>query len=175
MRRLLLLAGLFALAGPGLTVARADDLVLETFFEGRTIAQGSFSAINGTRRSFDVVLNGRWNGRVLTLVEDFHFADGEKDRKTWRFEKLGDGRYRGTREDVRGDTQVSVKGGTATFSYLVDLDPGPDENLVRFHDTMVLRRDGTVLNTALVTKYGIPVARSRVEFRRPRDTGLSPK
>ncbi len=166
MKRLLLLAGIFAF-GLGASTVHAEDLVLERYFAGHTVADGSFSAINGVKRTFNVNLDGRWNGRVLTLVEDFRFADGEKDRKTWRFEKLGPGSYRGTREDVRGDTQVRVKGDTATFSYLVDLDSGPGENLVRFHDKMVLRPDGTVLNTAWVTKFGLPVALTRVAFRRP--------
>lgn len=146
--------------------ALAKDLVLEKFFAGRTQAEGTFSAITGTKRSFTVDLSGRWNGRVLTLVEDFRFADGERDRKTWRFEKLGTGLYRGTREDVRGDTLVTVKGNTATFSYVVELDPSAGENLVRFSDTMVLRDDGTVLNTARVTKFGFPVANTQVQFRR---------
>lgn len=167
MIRTLLFAGLLAFVGLGAPSVQAKDLVLEKFFAGRTVAEGSFSAINGVKRSFTVDLTGRWNGGVLTLVEDFRFADGEKDRKTWRFEKLGPGSYRGTREDVRGDTQVSVRSDTATFSYIVDLDPGAGENLVRFRDTMVLRGDGTLLNTAWVTKFGFPVALTRVEFRRP--------
>ncbi|WP_371346020.1 DUF3833 family protein [Ancylobacter sp. IITR112] len=167
MKRMLFFAGLFAFAGCGASTVQARDLVLEQYFAGPTVAEGSFSAINGVKRSFTVQLNGRWNGDVLTLVEDFRFADGEKDRKTWRFQKLAPGRYLGTREDVRGATEVSVKGNTATFSYLVDLDSGPGENLVRFHDKMVLRDDGTVLNTAWVTKFGFPVALTRVEFRRP--------
>ena len=165
--RTLLFAGMLAFVGLGTSSVQARDLVLEQFFAGRTVAEGSFSAINGVKRTFTVDLDGRWNGHVLTLVEDFRFDDGEKDRKTWRFEKLGPGRYRGTREDVRGDTLVSVKGDTATFSYVVDLDAGADENLVRFHDRMVLRDDGSVLNTAWVTKYGFPVALTRVAFRRP--------
>lgn len=159
-------AGLVAFLMLAAHPARADELVLERFFAGRTKAQGTFSAITGTKRTFTVDLTGRWNGRVLTLVEDFRFSDGEKDRKVWRFEKLASGLYRGTREDVRGDTLVTVKGGTATFSYVVDLDPGAGENLVRFSDTMILRDDGTVLNTARVSKFGIPVASTRVEFRR---------
>lgn len=40
------------------------------------------------------------------------------------------------------------------------------KNKVRFHDTMTLRGDGTVLNTAYVTKFGFPVAWTRVEFWR---------
>ena len=96
----------------------------------------------------------------------FRYADGERDRKTWRFRKIAANQYRGTREDVVGDTLVTITGDTARFSYLVDLDPGGKPNLVRFHDTMRLGADGAMLNKALVTKFGLPVAKTRVEFRR---------
>ena len=44
------------------------------------------------------------------------------------------------------------------------LDPANKANKVRFHDKMVLQPDGTVLNTALVTKFGFPVAVTEVNF-----------
>ncbi len=57
-----------------------------------TKATGSFSAINGVKRNFTVDLRGKWNGKTLTLREDFVFDDGERDTKTWRFTKIGEGR-----------------------------------------------------------------------------------
>lgn len=146
--------------------ASARDFRLEDYFRGTTTAEGQFTAINGVRRAFRVDLHGRWNGRVLTLVEDFTYADGERDRKTWRFRKTGPGLYRGTREDVIGETEVRIVGDTARFSYDVYLDGEAQKNRVHFSDTMRLRPDGTVLNTAWVSKYGFPVARTRVTFSR---------
>jgi len=150
----------------GLVPATAGDFSLEGYFAGRSSAVGSFSAINGVKRRFTVDLLGKWNGKTLTLVEDFVYDNGERDRKTWRFEKIATDRYRGTREDVIDETLVTISGGTARFSYLIDLDPTGKGNRVRFHDTMRLRDDGTVLNTALVTKFGLPVGLTRVEFAR---------
>lgn len=137
---------------------------LESYFSGHTKATGSFRAINGVHRTFKVDLHGTWNGRTLKLVEDFRYADGERDRKTWRFTKTGADTYTGTREDVIGETKVHIYGNVAKFSYNVLLDGKGGSNKVRFHDTMRLKPDGTVLNTAWVTKYGLPVARTRVEF-----------
>ncbi|GAA2853015.1 uncharacterized protein DUF3833 [Aminobacter aminovorans] len=150
----------------GLAPAAAGDFTLEGYFAGKTSAVGSFSAINGVKRKFTVDLMGKWNGKTLTLVEDFAYDDGERDRKTWRFERVARGKYRGTREDVIGETLVTISGNTARFSYLVDLDASNKSNRVRFYDTMRLQDDGTVLNKALVTKFGLPVALTRVEFRR---------
>jgi hypothetical protein len=143
----------------------AADFSFERLFAGRTVAEGSFSAINGVKRSFDVDLTGRWNGKVLTLREDFHFSDGERDTKTWRFTKTGPKSYEGTREDVIGKVPIYVEGKTARFSYLVYLDK-ERTNKVRFHDTMTIQPDGSIRNVALVTKFGFPVAITRVNFKR---------
>ena len=160
-----LLASMLTIAVPA--AAGASDFTLEGYFTGVTRAAGSFSAINGVKRTFDVRLKGRFNGQLLTLVEDFVYADGEKARKTWRFSKKGAGLYTGTREDVVGMTTVRISGDTAKFTYLVDLDEGPGTNIVRFYDTMTLSADGkTIKNRALVTKYGLPVARVKVDFDR---------
>ena len=144
--------------------AHAADLQLEDFFRGKTYAYGSFGAINGTSRKFAVDLTGRLRGNVLTLREDFRYDDGERDTKTWIFTRTGPNTYSGTREDVRGKTTVRISGNTARFTYLVDLNPGGKPNIVRFHDKLVLKDDGTLRNTAWVTKFGFPVARVRVNF-----------
>jgi hypothetical protein len=153
--------GLVALAGS----TQASGFAFERVFIGKSIAKGKFSAINGVRRQFDVDLTGRWNGRVFTLREDFTFSDGERDTKTWRFTKTSPTTYEGTREDVVGKTLVKIDGRTARFTYLVYLDK-QKTNKVRFHDTMTLQADGTVKNTAFVTKFGFPVAITRVNFSR---------
>ena len=148
-------------------MAVASELRLETFFEGRTTAKGSFTTITGFERSFTLELHGRWDGRTLTLREDFLYDDGETDTKTWRFTQIGWNTYSGTREDVIGETTVSVIGNRGYFNYLVDLDPGPGRNVVRFYDTLTLSDDGqTLVNTANVFKGPLPVARARVTFSR---------
>ncbi len=147
-----------------LSPAMSRDFRLEEYFAGHTVAVGHFGAINGISRSFKVDLLGRWNGKVFSLQEDFRYADGEKDRKTWRFNRTAPGVYTGTREDVVGDAKVTIDGDTARKTYLVDIAPGPKENIVRFHDTIKRQPDGSLLNTAWVSKYGFPVATVRVVF-----------
>lgn len=160
------LVGLTVMLFSNAAVASASDFTLESYFTGRTKAVGRFSAINGVRRDFTVDLKGTWDGKTLVLVENFLFSDGLRDRKTWRFTKTAQGQYLGTREDVSGDTVVTIEGNVAKFSYLVALDPQNPTNLVRFHDTMILQSDGSVVNKALVTKYGFPVGVTRVTFQR---------
>ena len=146
--------------------AHAADLRLEDFFRGKTYAYGTFGAINGTSRSFRVDLTGTMRGDVLKLREDFRYDDGERDTKTWVFTRTGPTTYSGTRDDVLGETTVRISGNTAHFTYRVDLDPDGKPNIVRFFDTLVLKNDGTLRNTALVTKFALPVARVKVNFAR---------
>lgn len=166
MKRLLLSLSLLTVLSVASPVF-AKDTMMEAFFRGTTTATGSFSAINGVKRQFDVVLTGRVRGNRLTVREDFVYSDGERDRKTWRFVRTGPVTYSGTREDVIGTTTLKVEGNTARFTYLVDLDPGPGKNVVRFFDKMVLSGDGrSISNTATVWKYVFPVARVKVDFKK---------
>lgn len=162
----LLAAGVSLLLGTAGAQAQAPNLQLEEFFKGRTYAYGWFGAINGTSRRFKVVLDGRWNGEVLTLREAFEYEDGEKDVKTWRFRKTGPATYIGTREDVIGETVVTLDGPRATFAYDVNLTPKAAPTIVRFSDTLFLPGDGTLRNTAWVSRWHLPVARVNVNFAR---------
>lgn len=146
--------------------AAARDLTLEGFFKGKTYAYGKFSAINGVSRSFRVDLTGRWDGKVLRLREDFVYTDGERDTKTWVFRKTSPTTYIGTREDVIGETLVTVSGNRADFAYSVNLNPKGEPNVVRFSDTLILEADGTLRNTAWVSKWLFPVAHVKVNFAR---------
>lgn len=160
-------AAILALTFTTAASVSGDDLRLETFFKGRTTATGSFKAITGQSRTFTVDLHGRWDGKTLTLREDFIYDDGEKDTKTWRFTQTGWNTYSGTREDVIGTTRVTVINNKAYFDYVVDLAPGPKKNLVKFYDTLILSEDGkTLANTARVFKGPLQVAKVRVDFTR---------
>lgn len=164
--RILIAATLLQMAA--VAGASAADLRLEKYFAGHTVAKGHFGAINGVSRDFTVKLTGTSSGKTFSLREDFRYADGETDRKTWRFTRTGPDTYRGTREDVVGDTEVKITGQTARFTYLVNLSPKGKANIVRFHDSMVVQADGSMINNAWVTKYGFPVARTHVVFTRQR-------
>lgn len=144
--------------------ARTFDLV--TFFTGRTVGEGAFrSGIAGIDRPFKVFTRGTWNGRTLTLVEDFEFADGERDRKTWRFTRVSPGRYTGTREDVIGTADVFQEGKTVRLNYSADV-RGKDGRTTRldFADVIAYLDDRRVLNRATVSLAGLPIGEVDLAF-----------
>lgn len=143
---------------------RATDppLALEAFFPGVSTGNGVFvNAWTGAERRFRVRIDGAWDGRTLTLVEDFDYDDGEKDRKTWRLRRLPDGSFSGTREDVVGEARAT-EGRVVRLQYKVNLAGWT----LGFSDVLALRADGTLLNRATVSKWGIRVGQVDLVLRK---------
>jgi hypothetical protein len=135
-----------------------STFMIEEDLVGASIARGEFRTITGVRRGFTARLNGSWDGRTLTLVEDFEFDDGERDRKTWRLERIAPGRYVGTREDVIGQAIGYQDGPVFRLEYdmLTPSEYGRGRKL-RFRDVMAERADGVILNNATVGWRGFRV------------------
>ncbi len=151
-------------AGPG-------EFILDEWFRGPTWALGRFkNGFDGTQRKLAVDLFGRWNGKALSLFEDFFYADGERDQKTWVFTRTGNGTYDGQRNDVVTPAPVSRPANDRVrFGYTADLKlPSGSTARLSFDDTLVLRPDGTVLNTALVYRFFITVGDTELVFRKGR-------
>lgn len=174
LRRLIFLVLAGSLAGACMTTPEAtippriEPLTLEEFFVGHTTGEGRFeSRIAGVERTFTVKTTGTWDGRTLTLREDFVFSDGERDSKTWRFTRQKDGTYRGTREDVIGVAEIWQDAETVRLSYVARVagKGGKTRNL-SFEDVLVPQSRNVVLNKAVVSKYGVPVGTVEVLFRK---------
>jgi hypothetical protein len=150
-------------APPEAPATATSPLVLEEFFEGRTTGQGVFvNSWTGSRRAFDVVIEGSWDGRTLKLVEDFAYADGERDRKTWFLERQAPGTYSGRREDVVGSARVWTEGKVVRLEYTVKLGGWT----VDFADVLALEGPGALVNTATVSKWMLRVGRVELHLRR---------
>ena len=142
--------------------AAGSRFVLEEDLVGHTIGRGRFSTITGVDRGFTAYLEGTWDGTTLTLVEDFAFDDGEKDRKTWRLEQTGPGTFVGTREDVVGQAKAWTDGKAVRLEYTVNLGGFN----VDFSDVLVLTAPDALLNKAVVGKWGLRVGRVELVLRR---------
>jgi hypothetical protein len=100
-------------------------------------------------------MKGRWNGTALELVEDFVYSDGEKDKKTWIFTKLGDGVYSGLREDVTIPADVRQVGDAIAFSYTARIKTSDGGGMdLSFYDRLEMIDAKTVRNTADVYWLG---------------------
>lgn len=146
--------------------ASGESFLVERDLAGETTARGEFRTITGVRRGFTAHLNGAWDGETLTLVEDFEFDDGERDRKTWRLTRIAPGEYVGTREDVVGQARGYQDGTVFRLEYDVLLPNGEGQRKVRFRDVMALESSGAVINNATVGWFGIRVGAVSLRIER---------
>jgi Protein of unknown function (DUF3833) len=156
---------------PGLPAETAASAVFrpEVTLAGTSYGRGAFRSITGVKREFVVELNGAWDGQTLTLREEFRYLDGVRETKTWRLTRVGEGRYRGTREDVVGEATGFVDGPAFRLEYMMAL-PKKDggERRVKFRDVLVTDAKGDVINRANVSWRGVRVGSVDLKMsRRP--------
>jgi len=142
-----------------------NELKIEEFFDGHVVAQGQFQDVFGTvRRRFDVDIQGTWDGKVLTLVEDFEYADGTTEQRIWRMMKTGPDTWTGSADGVIGDAQGQARGDVFNWKYQIDL-PVPDGTLrVRFDDWLWKLSDTRVFNRAYMKRFGVDIGEVQITF-----------
>ena len=142
-------------------------LNLEEFFDGRLVAYGQFQDIFGTvRRRFEVQIDGKWDGRTLTLVEDFVYEDGSTEQRIWTLTKTGPDSWIGSAPGVQGTARGTESGDTFNWTYQIDL-PVPDGTLrVTFDDWMWLLTEDRLLNRAYMKRFGVDIGEVIITFEK---------
>lgn len=171
MVRLLQVIAFMVVAGctgkPMLEDAQLSDreLNLEEFFDGRVVAYGQFQDVFGTvRRRFEVDIQGTWDGRTLTLVEDFVYDDASSEQRIWTLEKTGPDGWRGSAPGVIGVATGQERGDTFNWQYTIDL-PVPESTMrVTFDDWMWLLSDDRLLNRAYMKRAGVDIGDVIITF-----------
>lgn len=143
-------------------------LTLDQAFLGQKRGAGVFRVwLTGDERRFTARLNGHLSrsGQRLTVVEDFLYDDGQKDRLTWVFDRAGPGRWTGRREDTVGMASVVEENGEIRLRYTADFKSLSGVTRLGFEDVIYLRDDGVIVNDAVVSRSGFPVGSVRFEIR----------
>lgn len=153
-----------SLEGPKLS---ERELNLEEFFAGDLVAYGQFQDVFGNvSRRFVVDIDGRWDGRQLTLVEDFVYEDESTERRIWTLEKTGPQTWRGTAPGVLGEALGEERGDVFNWQYRIDLPVDGETVRVRFDDWMWLLSEDRLLNRAYMYRFGLKVGEVVIIFER---------
>ncbi|WP_209505212.1 MULTISPECIES: DUF3833 domain-containing protein [unclassified Ruegeria] len=132
------------------------QLNLEEFFDGKTVAYGQFQDVLGNvPRRFEVDIDGTWDGKTLTLVEDFIYDDGATEQRIWTLTKTGDDTWAGTAPGVLGTASGTERGDTFNWKYKIDLPVKDGTMRVSFDDWMWLLTEDRLLNRAYVSRFGV--------------------
>ncbi len=171
-RALLLLSLVIAIAGcagvqPQQYAGESPEFLIEEYFDGRVLAWGMFEKRNGeVARRFTVDIDGSVDGNRITLDEHFVYDDGETERRVWEIEKLDEHTYEGRAGDVVGTATGERYGNALNWRYTLALEVDGRTWNLQFDDWMYLVDEDTLINKAIVTKFGFRVGTVTLFFRR---------
>lgn len=138
---------------------------LYKYFDRDVYAWGLFEARFGSlKREFSVLIKGSVEGEELVLREYFNYADGEIQQRTWRITQTGKNTYEGRAADVKGIATGTVKENVLTWKYALELETGDQNIVVALDDKMYLQKDGSMINRASMSKWGVNVGEISLFF-----------
>ncbi|MDN3555099.1 DUF3833 domain-containing protein [Halomonas maura] len=144
------------------TTPRLD---IAAYFAGETRAWGMVQDYKGeVQRRFTVTIDGRLDGDTLILDERFAYADGEADRRVWRFERAGENRWRGRADDVEGIVEARQAGHVFHMRYPLQVHVEDRDITFTMDDWMYLQPDGRLINRTAMKKFGVTLAEITIVF-----------
>jgi len=148
--------------------AGTPRLDLREYLDGPLAASGIFFGRSGEAElRFTVDMVGEWEGSTGTLAEDFVYSDGRTEQRTWTLTFTDDRNFTATAHDVEGEAVGAQSGSAATMRYRLRLKrEGGDEITVSMEDWFYLTDDGTLINRARMSKFGVTVGELIVTFRK---------
>jgi hypothetical protein len=156
-------------AGPSVNDYASEKPVLDLrqYFNGVVDAWGIFTDRSGkVVKRFTVVMHCKWDGDQGVLDEDFVYSDGTKQKRIWKLQHLGNGRYSGQADDVIGMADGQTRGNAFNWRYTLALPVDGQVWHVQFDDWMYLLDDKVMLNKAAMSKFGIFLGEVTLSFTR---------
>jgi hypothetical protein len=156
-------------AGPEVSDYASEQPVfeLQRYFNGQVLAQGMFSDRSGkVLRRFTVSMDCRWDGDVGTLDESFVYNDGERQHRVWHLSRQADGSFRGGADDVVGQALGAAAGSAFNWRYTLRLPVNGRVVEVQFDDWMHRIDSRTVINKAVLSKFGFRLGEVTLAFQK---------
>lgn len=140
---------------------------IKEFFTGRLVAWGMVQNYQHKLiRRFCVEIDGTWQGNKGVLAEKFYFNDGEISYRNWQLEKMADGKYQGSAEDVIGEAYGQEIGHAFNWQYQLSI-PVDGKNLTLHLDDWMYQIDNErVFNRTTMKKFGLTVGEITLFFNK---------
>jgi len=149
-------------------------LDMKTYFNGELEAWGLFQDYSGkVIKRFHVAMTGEWDDNKGVLDEHFTYADGTKQRRTWKLNRIDEHNYTGTADDVIGEAKGVAYGHALRWQYVLALEVDDDVYHVHFDDWMYLIDENTMINRSVMSKFGISLGEVILVFRKQSDKSSS--
>jgi len=154
-------------AGPRVAdyAAETPKLDIRSYFNGPITAHGIVTNRSGqVVRRFLVQMNCSWQGDEGTLEELFHYSDGKTQTRVWRMHHLADGSFSATAGDVIGSARGEQAGNAYNMQYTLALEVDGRTWELQFDDWMYQLDEHTIINRAVMSKFGVRLGEVIVSF-----------
>lgn len=142
-------------------------LDLRHYLDGPVSASGLFIGLSGhVQRRFTIEMTGRWSGSHGRLEERFRYDDGETGERFWEMVVGEGGTLTATANDVLGAAKGAQSGNAAAMRYRLRVPRKAGVTVVRIEDWFYLIDDGTLINRARMSWFGLKVGEIVACFRR---------
>ena len=145
------------------------QLVFERYFAGKSSGSGIFfDRSDNYSLGLQVALDGSWDEatQTFTLHEVLRYSDGKHKERTFTIKKLDQHHYIGEAEGFEGKIDIEVYGNALRWSYVVVEEVDGSNWHLSGDDWMFLQPDGTILNRAWISKFGLAVGEVFLSIRK---------
>lgn len=133
-------------------------LDFEKHFTGHHEGSGAFFDRFGRMKiRFTISIDGLYDGRVLKLNETLTYDTGEVVKRFYEITKTADNKFEATTEDIIGVATIETSGNAANWKYTLKQKIGERTWNLKFDDWMFLNTDGSIINRATATFWGLRV------------------
>lgn len=132
---------------------------METFYSGLLHGWGHLvDRRGGGERRMTATLDGRWDGEVLTLDQDWRTEGAPPERRLWRIRPTTHG-YAGTAADIVGTAEArrTAEGGLR-WTYQTDVAVGDQSWRLACEEELLPQTPNVATVTIRIGKFGLAIA-----------------
>lgn len=162
---------LAACTGPQHYANQTPKMDFITYFSGTTHGYGAIYDIRGRLTdTFHVIMRGTpgtnpSGQRTLQLAEDFTYASGKTQQRSWNVTEPAANRLHGTAPDVPGFAEGLQSGNALQFRYPITITRESGSKItLSANDWMWMMPGEKLMNRNTLSKFGIPVAELVITF-----------
>lgn len=137
------------------------------FFKGKLNAVGIIlDPFGRVLQSFEIDVYGEFTKASGVMRQNFMHADVIVAKRTWTFARVSTHHFEGCAPDVIGKMRGEWRGNAIAMHYKLRIPLFGRERVVDVEDFLYAVNAHTVQNIAVFRKWGIPIARLYINFRK---------
>ena len=137
------------------------------FFSGKVEAKGHLIQYYPKKKLKNLLIS--FEGKVIKnklLIKEYYSENNVNINRSWLFDQIDENNYIGTEQSVVGEVKVNSKDNYLNMNYIFKIVFWNFNLNIKIIDDMYLINKKEIINTTLVSKYNISLARSFLLYKK---------